>query len=130
MTWFLLLGAAVGYYFFYRCVETVGGVQHFTKHGREKALEALSKAGIQFSSQVVPNAAAFQLVTLVPGGVSGLEAITTAESTGGVVLASESVLDIEGSHIPVTALILVTASVAEANAIARPGTSFAVLSLV
>ncbi len=130
MHWLALgLVALVGYYWFSN-VETVGGVRHFTKHGRERALECLARASVQLSSQVVPNAATFQLVSPIAGGVSGLEAVNTAESSGGVIVCSESVLDIGSSSIPVTALLLVTADVAEANAIARPGTSFAVLSFV
>jgi hypothetical protein len=130
MTWIALgLAALVGYYLFHN-FETVNGVRHFTKHGREKALAALAKANIQISTMAVPGAAAFQLVAPVPGGVSGLEAVNTAESTGGVVICSESVLDIETSAVPVTALLFVAGDTGSANSIARPGTSFAVLSFV
>jgi len=130
MTWLALgLVAFVGYYLFSN-FETVGGVRHFTKHGRESALRCLAQASVQVASPVAPNAASFQLVAPMAGGVSGLEAVNTAEASGGVIICSESVLDISTSSVPVTALLLVTASIEEANAIARPGTSFAVLSFV
>lgn len=130
MTWLALgVAAVVGYYLFAN-FETVGGVRHFTKHGRQAALDCLAKTSVQVASQVVPNAAAFQLVSPILGGVSGLEAVTTAEANGGVIVCSESVLDINSSSVPVTALLLVTADIQEANAIARPGSSFAVLSFV
>ena len=130
MPWLALgLIALAGYYLFAN-FETVGGVRHFTKHGRERALECLAQASVQVSSQIVPNAASFQLVSPIGGGVTGLEAVNTAESSGGVIVCSESVLDISTSSVPVTALLLVTASIEEANSIARPGSSFAVLSFV
>lgn len=130
--WLAMFGAvALLAYYFARSFEEVGGVRHFTKHGRESALGALSRASIQLTmSQPVTNAATFQLVALVSGGVTGLQAVQTAEANGGVVLASDSILDISESAIPVTAVILIAPSVADANIIARPGSAFAILSLV
>lgn len=130
--WLAMFGAvALLAYYLGRPFEDVAGVRHFTKAGREKALSALSRASIQLTmSQPVSNAATFQLVALVPGGVTGLQAVQTAEANGGVVLASDSILDISESSIPVTAVILVAPSIADANVIARPGGAFAILSLV
>ena len=130
MTYLTLALVGIVAYYFFANFETVGGVRHFTKHGRTKALECLAHASVQVSTQIVPNAATFQLVSPILGGVAGNDAVLTAEQNGGVIVCYESVLDISTSTVPVTALLLVTADIAEANAIARPGSSFAVLSFV
>lgn len=87
---FLGIGALVAWALFH-CFETVNGLRHFTKHGRNKAVDLLGDLAVTPTVSVFPNAAAFEIVQL--DGLSGSIALTMAESNGGVVILSEGFLD-------------------------------------
>lgn len=123
MIW-IVLGLAAGYFFATRSFETVGGVRHFTPHGRKEALARLQHVAVQLAPQSIPGA--LVLVTAPPEalGATGIESALNAERNGGVVLLSESFLDDE------TGALFVVTSAGSERAIATDGSGLAVLSIV
>lgn len=127
---FLLL-AGVGLFLAWEAfanTHTVNGTRRFTQHGREHVLKILQTVSLAPASSVVPGAITMQVVQPAMG-ITGDSVVSSAEGAGGIVLASDSILDVHaGGSAGAQAFVVTTVDPAVANSLAHEGSQFAILT--
>lgn len=121
--WIVGGAVALGAYLMLRRFHTVGGVEHFTKHGHDAAMKFLHGASVAPSTQLLPGAVVLEVVAIDPAGVSADGAVNGAVATGSAVLLTKNCLAADGQPCR---MAITTGDVAAHTAV--PGGPWAVLA--
>ena len=126
-TWVVGLGAAAGLAFVLRekPITEKNGVRVFSKAARDKALKAL--AGTELDSVDMPGQFAMRVVESTGSGVPTLKFVSANQDDGGVIYASDSILDLKADADPDLVNVILVADVSPDDGpfIAGPDSGFA-----